>query len=52
MGRWNTEWRIVDGIMEEHLSNSEVCILLLSEKFEHSEACMDELYSMVNSGNP
>ena len=52
MGRWNTEWRIVDGIMEEHLSNSEVCILLLSEKFEHSEACMDELYSMVNSGKP
>ena len=42
----------MDGIIEEHLSNSEVCILLLSEKFEHSEACMDELYSMVNSGKP
>lgn len=43
--------RWVDRILER-LSNSEVCILLLSGKFEHSEACMNELDFIVKRGKP
>lgn len=43
--------RWVDRILER-ISNSEVCILLLSEKFEHSEACMNELDFIVIRGKP
>lgn len=41
----------VDKILER-LSNSEACILLLSEKFENSNACMNELDFMVWRSKP